>query len=121
MYIHLEIRLIYFGGAEKPGVLCYNISIVNDLTQMLNFHTQIPDCYSHKPALLDFFLSFNIRIFSVVALPALGYSDVVVSVFHCFSESKEDVLFHYTVYGYSSAGCDGLHDDLRNDQWDAGA
>ena len=32
---------------------CYNFSISNDLTQMVNFPTWIPDCDSHSPALLD--------------------------------------------------------------------
>ena len=31
--------------------LTYSIS--NDLTQMVNFPTRIPDCDSHSPALLD--------------------------------------------------------------------
>ena len=28
--------------------LCYNFSILNDLTQMVNFATQIPDCHSES-------------------------------------------------------------------------
>ena len=35
------------------------IIISNDLTQMANVATRIPDCDSHCPALLDFFLSSN--------------------------------------------------------------
>ena len=31
--------------------------ILNDLTQMVNFPTRIPDCDSHSPALLDLFLT----------------------------------------------------------------
>ena len=31
-------------------------TILKDLTQVVNFPTQIPDCDSHSPALLDFFL-----------------------------------------------------------------
>ena len=34
----------------------YNFSISNDFTQMLNFPTQISDCDSHSPPLLDLFL-----------------------------------------------------------------
>ena len=37
------------------GELCYNFSISNDLTQMVNFPTRIPDCDSHSLALLEFF------------------------------------------------------------------
>ena len=29
----------------------------NDLTQMVNFPTRIPDCDSHRPALFDIFIS----------------------------------------------------------------
>ena len=29
--------LIYFGGTDRPGELCCNFSISNDLTQMVNF------------------------------------------------------------------------------------
>ena len=35
---------------------CYNISISNDLNQMVNFPTRFTDCDSHSPALLDLFL-----------------------------------------------------------------
>ena len=36
------------------------LSQINDLTQMVNFPTLIPDCDSHSPALLDFFLSSDV-------------------------------------------------------------
>ena len=43
--------LTYSGGTDRPGELCYNFSISNDLTQMVNVPTQIPDSiaydYSH--------------------------------------------------------------------------
>ena len=42
--------------------LCYNFSITNDLTQMVNFPTQTPDCDFHSPALLDLFLSSDASI-----------------------------------------------------------
>ena len=53
--IHHIDWLIYFDGTDQPG---HNFSISNDLTQMVTFPTQIPDCHSHSPALLDFFLSW---------------------------------------------------------------
>ena len=37
-------------------------SVSNNLTQMVNFPTRIPDCDSHSPALLDLFLSFDASI-----------------------------------------------------------
>ena len=54
--IHHKDWLTYFGGTDRSGELCYNFSISSDLTQMVNFPTRIPDCDSHSPALLDFFL-----------------------------------------------------------------
>ena len=59
-------------------VNCYNFSISNNLTQMVNFPTRIPDCDSHSPALLDFFLSSDVSICFTMAFPPLGNSDHVV-------------------------------------------
>ena len=68
---------------DRSGELCYNFSVSNDLTQMVNFPTQIPDCDSHSPALLDLFISSDTSICSTVALPPLGNSDhVVLFAFH---------------------------------------
>ena len=53
----------------RSGDLCYNFSISNDLTQMVNFPTRIPDCHSHSPALLDRFLSSDASICSTMAFP----------------------------------------------------
>ena len=55
--VHHKDWLTHFGGTARPGELCYNFSISNGLTQMVNVPTRIPDCDSHSPALLDFFLS----------------------------------------------------------------
>ena len=53
--VHHKDWLTYSGETDRPGELCYNSSISNDLTQIVNFPTQIPDCDSHSPALLDLF------------------------------------------------------------------
>ena len=79
--IHHKDRLTYSSGTDRSGELCYNFIISNNLTQMVNFPTRIPDCDYHNPALLDFFLSSNASICSIMAFPPLGNSDhVVVSV-----------------------------------------
>ena len=84
-------------------VNCYNFSISNDLTQIVNFPTRIPDCDSHSPALLDLFLSSDANICSAMASPSLGNSDhVVVSV----------------SIGYSCADWVGLRDHLRDVPWE---
>ena len=86
-------------------VNCYNFSISNDLTQMVNFPTRIPDCDSHSPALLDLFLSSDTSICSTMAFPPKGNSDhVVVSVSIDFpSNSQRDAPFHCIAYDYSHA------------------
>ena len=53
--VHCTDWLTYSGGTDRLGELCYNFSISNDLTQIVNFPTQIPDSDSHSPALLDYF------------------------------------------------------------------
>ena len=79
--VHHKDWLTYSSGTDRPGELCYNFSISNDLTQMVNLSTRIPDCDSHSPALLNLFLSSDARISSAMAFPPLGHSDhVAVSV-----------------------------------------
>ena len=79
--IHHKDWLTYSGGTEKSGELCYNFSVSNDNTQMVNFPTWIPDCHSHSPAFLSLFLSSDTSIGSTMAFPPLGNPDhVVVSV-----------------------------------------
>ena len=56
--VHDEDWLTYSGGTDRPGELCYNFSISNDLTQMVNVSAQIPDCDFFNPALLDLLFLF---------------------------------------------------------------
>ena len=118
--VHHKDWLTYSGGTDRPGELCYNFSISNYLTQIVNFPTQIPDCGSHSPALLDLFLSSDASICSTMTFPPLGNSDhVVVSVSIDFPiNSKQDTLFHHIAYDYSCADWDGLHDHLRDVPWE---
>ena len=79
--VHHKEWLTYSGGTDRPGELYYNFSISNDLTQMVNFSTRIPDCHFHIPALLDLFISFDASICSTMAFHPFGNSDhLVVSV-----------------------------------------
>ena len=48
---------------------------------MVNFPTQIPDCDSHSPALLDLFISSDASICSTMAFLQLGNPYHVVSQF----------------------------------------
>ena len=103
--VHHKDWLTYSSGTDRPGELCYNFSISNDLTQMVDFPTRIPDCDSHSPALLDLFLSSGASICSTMAFPPLGNSDhVVVSVSINFpTNSQQDAPFHRIAYDYSRA------------------
>ena len=87
---------------------------------MVNFPTQIPDCDSHSPALLDLFISSDASICSTMAFPPLGNSDhVVVSVSIDFpSYSQQDALLHCIAHDYSRADWDGLCDHLRYVPWE---
>ena len=98
----------------------YNFSISNDLTQMVNFPTRIPDCDSHSPALLDLFLSFDASICSTMAFAPLGNSDhIVVSVFINFpSYSQWDAPFHWIAYDYPHADWNSLRVHLRDVLWE---
>ena len=40
--VHHKDWLTYSGGTDRPSEHCYNFSISNDLTQMVNFPTRIP-------------------------------------------------------------------------------
>ena len=98
---HHKDWLTYSGGTDRPGELCYNFSISNDLTQMVNFPTRIPDCDSHRPALLDLFISSDVSICSI---------DFPMN-------SKQDAPFHRIAYDYSRADWNGLRDHLRDVPW----
>ena len=73
------MRLTYSGGANRPGKLCYNFTISNDLTQMVNFLTKICDCDPYRPALLDLFTSSEPSIYSSAAFHPFGSDHVSVS------------------------------------------
>ena len=79
--VHRKDCLAYSGGTDRSGELCYNFSISNNLSKMVNFPTWIPDCHFHSHALFDLFISSITNISSTIAFPPLGNSDhVVVSV-----------------------------------------
>ena len=118
--VHHKDWLTYSSGTDRPSELCYNFSISNDLTQMINFPTQIPDCDSHRPALLDLFISSDASICSTMAFLPLGNSDHVdVSVSIDFlSNSQRDAPFHHIAYEYSRADWGGFLVHLRDVSWE---
>ena len=108
--VHHKDWLTYSGGTDRPGELCYKFTISNDLSQMVNFLTRIPDCDSHSPAFLDLFISSDSSICSRMAFPPLRNSDhVAVSVSIDFAiNSKRDAPSHRITYDYSRSDWDGL-------------
>ena len=100
---HHKDWLTCSGGTDRPGELCYNISISNELTQVVNFPARIPDFDSQSPALLDLFISSDASICSTMAFPPFGNSDhVVVSASIDFRiSSKQNDSFHRIAYDYS--------------------
>ena len=79
---------------------------------MVNYPTQIQDCNSHRPALLDLFISSDASICSTKAYPPLQNSDYVVILVSIDlpSYSQQDAPFHCIAYDYSHADWNGLHD-----------
>ena len=95
MFVFGDFKVRHKDWITYSGELFYNFSISNDLTQMVNFPTRIPDCDSHSPALLDLFISSDASICSTMAFPSLGNSDhVLVSVPIDFpTNSQQDTHF----------------------------
>ena len=118
--LHHKDWLTYSGGTDGPYKLCYNFSVSNDLTQMVNFPTQIPDCNSNSPILLNLCISSDASICSTMAVTTLGNSDhAVVSISIDFlSNPNWDAMFHHVAYYYSCADWDGLFDHLRDALWE---
>ena len=102
--ISLSANVFVFGDGRSVE-LCYNFSFSNDLSQMVNVPTWIPDCDSHSPARLDLFLSFDPSICSTMAFPPLGNSGhIFVPVFIVFpSYSQRNAPFRRIPYDYSRA------------------
>ena len=93
--------LTYSGKTDIPGELCDNFLISNDLTQMANFSTWIPDCDCHSPALLNFFLSSDTICFAMDSLPLEKSDHIVLSVSIDFpTNSKRDAPLHSAAYDH---------------------
>ena len=82
--------------------LCCNflnfVLISNDLTEMVNFPTQIPDCDSYNPAILYFFLSSDPSICSTIAFPLLRDSDYVVVLVPLTFNQTQNGMPSFTAY-----------------------
>ena len=90
--------------------------MAQDLTQIGDFPTRIPDRDDHQTYLLDLFLCSNPDPCTVASRPPLGKSDhMVVGVDWKFVvKSTNEHPYHRTVYSYSKADRDGLRDHLKD-------
>jgi hypothetical protein len=66
---------------DAAGELAYQFSILNDLVQLVQLPTRIPDRPGDSPNILDLFLTSNPSPYTVKLLPPLGSSDhLLISV-----------------------------------------
>ena len=80
-----------------------DFSVSNDLAQIVNFPTRIPDCDSYTAALSYLFISSNSSICSTMVFHPLGTFDhvgVSISIYFPIN-SKQDAPFHRVAYDYS--------------------
>ena len=93
--------------------------MAQDLTQILDFPTRIPDHDDHQPYLIDLFLCSNPDSCTVAFHPPLGKSDhMVVSVDVKFVvKSTNEYPYHRTVYSGGKADWEGLWDHPRDVPW----
>ena len=116
---HPKDWLTYSGRTDRPDKLYYSFSISNNLTQMVNFLTRIPDWFSQS-CCLGLFVSSHASICSAMAFPPQENSDhVAVSVSIDFSSNSQwDALFHRIAYDCSRCDWDGHCDYMKDVPWE---
>ena len=106
--------LTYSGGTDRFGELCYDFSVSNDLTQMINFPTRIPDCDSHNPALLDLFILTLVFVLQGLSL----HWEILIMLLSqfplTFHQTQQNAPFHCIAYDYFRTDWDVLCDHLRD-------
>ena len=60
---------------DQPGEQTYNFALINDLEQLVQHPTRIPDRLGDRPNILDLFLTSNPSAYSVHLYSPLGSSD----------------------------------------------
>ena len=107
--------LCHFHTIDVAGLFCQESAMAQDLTQIVDFPTRIPDRDDHQPYLLDIFLCSNPDSCTVASHHTLGKSDhMIVGVDVKFVvKSTNEHPYHRTIYSYSKEDWDGLRDHLR--------
>src|ERR1700755_3139959 len=76
------------GFHEPAGQLAYNFSIQNNLEQLVQPPTRIPDRLGDEPNMLDLFLTSYPSPYTIKLFPPLGSSDhLLISVSYFVSSS----------------------------------
>ena len=86
--VHDKDWLTYSHGNDRPGELCYNFSISNGFTQMVNFPPWIPDFYFHSPALLFWIYLFLLMLVFVLQWLSLHWEILNMLL------SQSPLIFH---------------------------
>ena len=117
--VHHVEWLKHSRGTDQPGEYSFNFYITHDLTQSVDFSTRIPVCDTHRPALLDLFLTSDPGLSAVgVFAPHRNSDHVVVSVSVDFGvTSEKDAPYHCKAFDYSRGDWDGFRDLLRDVHW----
>ena len=104
---------------DVAGLFCQEFAMAQDLTQIVDFPTRIPDRDDHQPYLLNLFLCSDPDSYTVASHPPLKNSDhMVVSVDVKFVvKFTNEHPYHHTVYSYSKVDWDVLRDHLRDVSW----
>ena len=101
--VHQKDWIIYSGETDRPGKFCCNFSISNNLTQMVNSPTEIPDCESQ---------SYSFKFIYMASDP------VAVSISTDFLSISKGMTFSFTAYDCSWADWYHLSYHLRDVQWE---
>ncbi|XP_050715769.1 uncharacterized protein LOC126998326 [Eriocheir sinensis] len=95
---------------DQPGEQAYNFALLNDLEQLVQHHTSIPDRLGDRPNILDLFLTSNPSTYSVKLFSPLGFSDhnlisvsCPIAPVHPLDPPKRRCFWHF-----ASAGRDDL-------------
>ena len=117
--IHHKDSLTYSGETDKPGELCYNFNISNDLTQMVNFPPWIHYCDSQSYS-SEFIYFFWCWYLFYNGFSSIGkfWSCCCLSFHWLSNKLKTRCSISSHSYDYSCADWDDLHDHLRDVPWD---
>ena len=117
--VHHKDWLTYSGRTDRPGELCYNLSISSDLTQMINFPTRIPDCLPQSWSFGFIYFFWDEYLFCNGFRSILNFWSCCCLTFHWISvKLKGNTQFHHITYDCSRADWDGLRHHLRNVLWE---